>query len=116
MEHTKGRTLTDVDNIWFTLLTCNSNPIHFNKDYAERNFAEPPFLGRLVVNALLVLSIVLGITVEDTSKNGIMLTLTDCKILKPTFAGDTLYAKSQVLDRRESESHPTMGIVTIKTW
>jgi acyl dehydratase len=75
--HPRGRTLTETDNVWFTLITCNTNQIHYNKDYAERNFSGPPFNGRLVVNFALVFSIVLGLSVEETSRNGIMLGLTN---------------------------------------
>ncbi len=113
--HSDGRTITDTDNIWFSLLTCNNNPIHVNQAYAEKNFANPPFNGRLVVNSLLVLSVVLGLSVKDTSRNGIMLEIQSCKILKPTFAGDTLYSKSEVVEKRESKSHPNMGIISVKT-
>src|SRR5579864_2744585 len=94
--HSGGRTITDTDNIWFTLITCNTNQIHYNKEYVEKNFSDPPFDGRLVVNSLLVLSIVLGLSVSDTSKNGIMLGMTNWKITGPTFAGDTIHAKSEV--------------------
>jgi itaconyl-CoA hydratase len=113
--HNRGRTITEIDNIWFSLLTCNTNEIHFNKDYAERNFAQPPFNGRLVVNSALTFSIILGLSSEETSKNGIMLGLTNLKVTNPTFAGDTLYAESEVIEIRESASHPTMGLVTVRT-
>lgn len=114
-EHDLGRTVTDNDNIWFSLLTCNANQIHFNKDYALKYFSEPPFNGRLLVNAALTFSIIAGLSVADTSKNGIMLGLRDMKISNPVFDGDTLYAKSTVLSVRQSKSHPGMGIVVIKT-
>ncbi len=114
-KHSLGRTLTDNDNIWFTLLTCNTNPIHFNKDYAEKFFPGPPFNGRLVVNAALTFSIVAGLSVEDTSKHGVMLGLNNMKLTNPVFAGDTLYAKSEVMATRDSKSHPETGIITIKT-
>lgn len=113
--HSDGRTITDSDNIWFTLFTCNNNPVHYNLDYAKKNFGNPPFNGRLVVNSLLVVSIVIGLSVRDTSRNGIMLEIQDCKVTNPTFAGDTLYSKSEVISKRESKSHPNMGIVTVKT-
>lgn len=115
LKHSRGRTITDTDNIWFTLLTCNTNQIHFNKDYAERNFSNPPFNGRLVVNSLLVLSVVIGLTVGDISQSGIMVGITNLKIINPTFSGDTLYAESEILEKRASKSHPHMGIITLKT-
>ncbi len=115
LNHSGGRTITETDSIWFTLLTCNTNQIHLNKEYSEENFSNPPFDGRLVVNSLLVLSIVLGLSVSDTSKNGIMLGMTNWKVTRPTFAGDTIHAKSEITGKRESKSHPSMGIVTVKT-
>ncbi len=115
LKHPLGRTVTDNDNIWFTLMTCNANPVHFNKDYCEKNFAGPPFNGRMLVNAALVFGIVAGLSVVDTSKNGIMLGMADLKVLNPVFAGDTLYSESTILSKRESKSHQGMGIVTIKT-
>ena len=115
LKHSLGRTVTDTDNIWLTLLTCNTNPVHFNKDYCEKYFPGPPFNGRLVVNAALTFSIIAGLSVEDTSKYGVMLGLNNMKLPSPVFAGDTLYARSEVLSTRESKSRPEMGIVTIKT-
>jgi itaconyl-CoA hydratase len=115
LNHDDGRTITDTDNIWFSLLTCNSNQIHYNESYAKANFSDPPFNGRLVVNSLFVLSTVFGLSVRDTSKNGIMLEMSNWKVNHPSFAGDTIRSSSQVLLMRESKSHPSMGIVTVKT-
>jgi acyl dehydratase len=115
LKHPLGRTITDVDNIWFTLLTCNTNPIHFNKDYCEKNYPGAPFNGILVVNAALTFAVIAGLSVEDTSKHGFMLGLTNLKLVNPVFAGDTLYAESTVVDKRESKSRAGMGIVAIKT-
>ena len=115
ISHECGRTITDNDNIWFSLLTCNSNQIHFNKDYTEKFFSKSPFNGRLVVNSALIFSVVLGLSAKDTSKNGIMLGMTDWEVIHPSFAGDTIYAESEVVAKRESESHPTMGLVTVNT-
>lgn len=111
-----GRTVTDSDNIWFTLLTNNSNQIHFNADYARREFAGEPFRGRLVVNGFLTLATVAGILVEQTSANGFMLGLREVKFLHPVFAGDTIYAECEVVGTRESESRPDSGIVTLRSW
>jgi acyl dehydratase len=115
LNHSGGRTITDTDNIWFTLITCNTNQIHYNKEYVEKNFSDPPFDGRLVVNSLLVLAIVLGLSVSDTSKNGIMLGMSNWKVARPTFAGDTIHAKSEITAKRKSNSHPSMGIITVRT-
>jgi itaconyl-CoA hydratase len=115
IKHGLGRTMTDVDNIWFTLLTCNTNQIHFNTDYTKRYFAKPPFKGRLAVNAYFVLSTVVGLSISDTSRNGIMLGQKDFRMLNPVFAGDTLYSETTVVSKRPSESHKDMGIVELKT-
>lgn len=111
-----GRTVTDADNIWFTLMTNNSNQIHFNKDYTEKNFPGEPFNGRMVVNGLFTLSTVIGILVEQTSANGFMLGLDNVKFIAPVFAGDTIYAECEVKEVRESKSRPEGGIVKIRTW
>ena len=115
IRHPGGRTITDTDNIWFTLITCNTNQIHYNEEYTKRYFSNPPFDGRLVVNSFLVLSIMTGLSTESTSANGIMLGMKDWKVHNPTFAGDTITAESEVISKRESKSHPSMGIVTVKT-
>ncbi|MCL5067219.1 MAG: MaoC family dehydratase [Thaumarchaeota archaeon] len=115
IKHPRGRTITDVDNIWFTLLTCNTNQIHFNKMYTKVYFSKPPFNGRLVVNSILVFAVVLGLSVIDTSENGVMLGMTNWKVVEPTFASDTLTSQSTVTATRESKSHPEMGLVTVKT-
>ncbi|MDG6994900.1 MAG: MaoC family dehydratase [Nitrososphaerota archaeon] len=115
INHQDGRTITETDNIWFSLLSCNNNPVHTNQDYTQKNFAKAPFEGRMVVNSLLVLSVVIGLSVKDTSKNGIMLEIQSCKLTNPTFAGDTLYSRSEVISKRESKTHPNMGIISVKT-
>lgn len=105
-----GRTVTDVDNIYFTLLTNNTNQIHFNADYAGRTE-----FGKLLVNSLFTLAVVAGLGVEDTSENGINLGWEEIKLPAPVFAGDTLYSESEVLEKRESRSRPGQGIVKIRT-
>lgn len=111
-----GRTVTDADNIWFTLMTNNSNQIHFNSDYTKKNYRGKPFRGRMVVNGFLTLAMVVGMVVEGTSANGFMLGMDKVKFLKPVFAGDTIYAECQVAGVRRSKSLPGSGIVTLKTW
>jgi acyl dehydratase len=106
-----GRTVTDTDNAWFTMLTLNTNQLHFNAAYAERTR-----WGRQLVNSCLTLSIVSGLSVADTSENTIAnLSWTDIRLPKPVFAGDTLWAESEVLETRASRSDPTIGIVSIRT-
>ncbi len=110
-----GRTLTDTDNIWFSLLTNNSNQIHFNADYVQKSYPGEPFNGRLVVNGMLTLAIAVGLMVEFTSSKGFMLSLDNAKFSKPAFSGDTVYAEVEVTEKRESGSRPGFGIVSIKT-
>lgn len=105
-----GRTITQNDNIWFTLLTNNTNQIHFNS-----HFAEQTQFGRPLVNSTLTLAIVAGLSVSDTSENGVNLGWDEIRIPNPLFEGETLYSESEVLDKRESRSKPDRGIVRFKT-
>lgn len=110
-EHRPGRTITESDNTWFTLLTMNQHPVHFDAEYAAKSEFKKP-----LVNSCLTLSIVAGMSVSDVSQKNIAnLGWTDIKLPNPVFIGDTLYAESEVLAKRESKSRPTQGIVTIKT-
>ena len=109
--HPMGRTLSETDNTWFTLLTCNANEIHFNADYA----AHTEF-GRPLMNSCLTLSLVTGLSVEDVSRH-IVANLGWDKVTlpAPVFAGDTIYAESEVLEARPSKSRPGQGIVRVRT-
>jgi itaconyl-CoA hydratase len=109
--HELGRTLTEVDNIWFTLLTCNTNQIHFNADYAARSE-----FGRPLMNSCLTLSLVTGLSVPDISQNVVAnLGWDKVTLPAPVFAGDTIYAESEVLETRASKSRPGQGIVRVQT-
>jgi itaconyl-CoA hydratase len=109
--HPLGRTISEADNTWFTLLTMNTNQLHFNADFAG---ASPH--GRLLVNSGLSVAVVLGISVSDMSQNAIAnLGWTDIRLTHPLFVGDTLYAESLVTDVRRSRSRPHAGIVTCIT-
>lgn len=109
--HWPGRTISEADNTWFTLLTMNTHPLHFDAEYAAKSE-----YGRIVVNSCLTLSIVAGMSVRDLSQNAICnLGWTDIRMSAPVFLGDTLYAESEVLAKRESASRPTAGIVTART-
>jgi len=106
-----GRTVTENDNIWFTLLTMNTNQIHFNRVFAEQT----EFQELLVVSSL-TLAIVLGLSVADTSENAVAnLGWDEIKLPHPVHAGDTLWAESEVLRVRESRSRPSCGVVGIRT-
>ena len=110
-EHRPGRTITESDNTWFTLLTMNQHPIHFDKEYARHSE-----FGRPLVNSTFTLSLVAGMSVSDTSQKAIAnLGWTNIALTAPVFVGDTIYAESEVLEKRESRSRPTQGIVRIAT-
>lgn len=109
--HAHGRTITETDNIWFTLLTNNTHDIHFNADYAAKTE-----FGRPLVVSTLTLAIVTGLSVADVSQNAVAnLAWTDIQLPAPVFAGDTLYAESEVLEVRPSASRPGQGIVRVRT-
>ncbi|MDA1216522.1 MAG: MaoC family dehydratase [Chloroflexi bacterium] len=105
-----GRTITENDNIWFTLLTNNPNQIHFNDEYAKHTE-----FGKPLVNSLLTIAVITGLTVQDVSQNGVNLGWDEVRLPHPVFAGDTLYSETEVLGTRESKSRPAQGIVTVKT-
>jgi acyl dehydratase len=110
-EHALGRTVTSADNIWFTLLTQNTAPIHFDHHYAaQTEFAKP------LVNSCLTLSLVTGQSVSDVSQN-VMANLSwdEVRLPHPVFEGDTVYSRSEVVEVRDSRSRPNVGIVTVRT-
>ncbi len=109
-EHPLGRTVTQADNIWFTLLTVNTNPIHFDSHYA----AHTEF-GRPLVDSTFTLALVTGLSVSDVSLNAINLGWESVKLPAPVFEGDTIYAQSEILEKRESRSRANMGIVRFRT-
>ena len=109
-EHPLGRTVTQADNIWFTLLTVNTNPIHFDSHYA----AHTEF-GRPLVDSTFTLALVTGLSVSDVSLNAINLGWESVKLPTPVFEGDTIYAQSEILEKRESRSRVNMGIVRFRT-
>jgi acyl dehydratase len=110
-EHRPGRTISEADNTWFTLLTMNTHPLHFDAEYAKASE-----FGRCIVASPFTVALMVGMSVTDTSQKAIAnLGWTDIQLSKPVFAGDTLYSESEVLDKRESKSRPGAGIVSIKT-
>ena len=109
--HPLGRTITESDNTWFTLISMNPNQLHFNKEYGARTD-----FGRRLVDSTLTLSIVTGLSVSDISQNVVAnLGWDEVRLPNPLFIGDTLYAESRVLEKRESKSRPQVGIVQFKT-
>jgi itaconyl-CoA hydratase len=109
--HWPGRTITETDNINFSLMTMNRHPMHCDAEFAARSE-----FGKPLVNSGLTLAIVLGMTVDDVSLNAVAnLGWKEIKLTAPVFPGDTIYARSEVLDVRESRSRPQQGIVTTRT-
>ena len=105
-----GRTVTEYDNLLFTCLTMNTNSIHFDVPYAQTTQ-----FGQILVNSTFTLALITGMTVPDTSENAAAnLQWTDIKLPKPVFVGDTLWAESEILDKRESQSNPDVGIVSMR--
>ncbi|MEA2680996.1 MAG: hypothetical protein QOK03_2718 [Candidatus Binataceae bacterium] len=110
-KHWPGRTVTEFDNTWFTLMTMNTNPIHFDAAYAAKSQH-----GRCLVNGFLVIATVTGMSVKDVSENAIAaLEYESIRHTAPTFAGDTLYAETTVLEVTPSSSKPDRGIIYVET-
>lgn len=110
IQHPLGRTITSTDNAWFTLLTLNPNPIHFDRHYSKQTeFGQP------LVNSTLTLAVIVGLSVADLSQNAVNLGWDEIRMPAPVFEGDTLYAQSEVLSIRASKSRAHMGIVEVKT-
>jgi len=105
-----GRTVLEADNVWFTLLTLNTNPIHFDAKYAATTE-----WGRPLVDSTFTLALVTGLTVPDVSEHGVNLGWDEVRLLKPVFAGDTIRAETEVLSKRKSQSRPGSGIVRVRT-
>lgn len=109
--HALSKTIFECDNNLFSLLTMNAHPVHTNLDYAAKNQH-----GKVLVVGTLVFSLAVGMTVPDISGKAIAnLGYEDVKHLKPTFVNDTLYARTKVLEKRESASKPDRGIVYVET-
>ena len=110
-EHPLGRTINAADNSWFTLLTQNTAPLHFDANYA----AQTEF-GKPLINSCFTLALITGQSVTDISQN-VMANLgwDEVRIPNPVFEGDTVYSQSEVLEKRESKSRPNVGLVTVRT-
>jgi acyl dehydratase len=110
-QHRPGRTITEADNVLFTTLTMNTQALHLDAAFAD---ALPPFNARLV-NSMFTLSTLVGLSVTQLTQGTIVgnLGFSDISFPKPLFHGDTLYAESEVIDKRESKSRPGEGIVTL---
>jgi itaconyl-CoA hydratase len=110
-EHRPGRTITQTDNTWFTLLTMNTHPLHFDEEYAKATE-----FGRTLVCSPFTVALLVGMSVSDVSQKAIAnLGWREISLPAPVFAGDTLYGESEVLEKRESRSRPEAGIVSVRT-
>jgi acyl dehydratase len=106
-----GRTITETDNIWFTLLTMNPNQLHFNREYGKRTE-----FGQCLVDSTLTIAIVTGQSVADVSQNALAnLGWDEVRLTHPVFVGDTIYTESEVLNKRESKSRPHAGIIEVRS-
>ena len=111
IEHSLSKTIFESDNNFFSLLTMNYHPLHTNEDYASNTQH-----GKILVVGTLVFSLVVGLTVSDISGKAIAnLDYEQVKHLAPTFIGDTIYARSKIIDKRESKSKPDRGIIYVET-
>ncbi|MDQ6831109.1 MAG: MaoC family dehydratase [Gemmatimonadota bacterium] len=110
IRHPLGRTVTATDNAWFSLLTVNTNPLHFDAHYS----AQTEF-GRPLVNSCFTLALVTGLSVADVSQYAVNLGWDEVRMPAPLFEGDTVYAQTEVLSTRESKSRPHMGLVEVRT-
>ncbi len=110
-EHRPNRTLSEADNTWFTLLTMNTHPMHFDAEYARHSE-----FGKCIICSPLTVALMVGMSVTDVSQKAIAnMGWTDIRLTHPLFAGDTLSSESEVLAKRESKSRPNAGLVTVKT-
>src|SRR5512146_3328422 len=111
IKHSLGRTVIEMDNVLFSALTMNTQPLHVNEDFASRTE-----FGQRLVNGLYTLALVVGLTVSDLTEGTIVANLGYDKVVHPhpVFHGDTIYAESEIIEKRESKSRPNAGIVRIK--
>jgi acyl dehydratase len=112
-KHANGRTVTEMDNVLFSALTMNTQPLHLNEDFAGKSE-----FGRRIVNGIFILGLVVGLSVPELTEGTIVATLGYDRVVSPNpvFHGDTIYAETEVLELRESKSRPEAGIVRLKHW
>ena len=113
IKHTNGRTVTEMDNVMFSMLTMNTQPLHSNEDFASKTQ-----FGQRIVNGIFTLGLVTGLTVSELTEGTIIANLGYERVVHPNplFHGETVYAESEVLEMRESKSKPDVGIVRLKHW
>ncbi len=113
IKHSNGRTVTEMDNVMFSMLTMNTQPLHSNEDFASKTQ-----FGQRIVNGIFTLGLVTGLTVSELTEGTIIANLGYERVVHPNplFHGETVYAESEVLEMRESKSKPNVGIVRLKHW
>jgi itaconyl-CoA hydratase len=113
IKHALGRTITEMDNVLFCALTMNTQPLHLNEDFAAKTE-----FGQRLVNGIFTLGLVVGLTVAELTEGTIVANLGYDKVVhpNPVFHGDTLYAESEIIEKRESKSRQAAGIVAVKCW
>lgn len=111
IQHTRSRTVTEMDNVLFCALTMNEQPLHVSEDFASRTQ-----FGKRLVNGIYTMGLVVGIAVGDTTEGTIIANLGYDRVVHPhpVFHGDTIYVETEVLEKRESKSRPDAGIVRLK--
>jgi acyl dehydratase len=111
VRHATGRTITEADNVLFCALTMNTQPLHLNEDFASKTQ-----FGRRIVNGIFTLGLAVGLSVPELTEGTIVANLSYDRVVHPhpLFHGDTLYVESEVVEMRESRSHPDRGVVRIK--
>lgn len=111
IRHTQGRTITEMDNVLFSALTMNTQPLHMNEDFASRTA-----YGQRIVNGIFTLGLVVGLTVPELTEGTIVANLGYERVVhpNPVFHGDTIYVETEVLEKRASSSRPDRGIVRLK--
>jgi len=112
IRHSLGRTITEMDNVLFTALTMNTQPLHLNEDFASKQSQ----FGQRVVNGIFTLGLAVGISVPELTEGTIVANMAYDKVRHPhpVFHGDTLYVETEVLDKRESRSNPQVGIARFR--
>ena len=113
IKHSNGRTATEMDNVMFSMLTMNTQPLHSNEDFASKTQ-----FGQRIFNGIFTLGLVTGLTVSELTEGTIVANLGYERVLHPNplFHGETVYAETEVLEMRESKSNPNVGIVRLKHW
>lgn len=113
IRHANGRTVTEMDNVLFSMLTMNTQPLHCNEDFSSKTR-----FGQRIVNGIFILGLVTGLSVPDLTEGTILANVGYDKVVSPnpTFHGDTIYAETEVIEKRESKSRPEIGVVRLKHW